>query len=321
VTLSRLEQLLGLAGTRRRLVATLAVVAIAALWVAGITTDIADEPAAVAYALPVAVLAIALGPALGALAGAVAGLLFWIADATDEEGLSAELLAYRSLALAGLGLLCGALAHRAQAVEQEVAASERRLAEAQRIAHIGSWEWDVRSGSLHWSEELRSIYGVDPGAPTPSYEGFLELVHPDDRELVTSTIESSFATRQPFEFRHRLVRGDGSVRTLDGNGEVFVDGHEVVRMAGTGHDVTERVEVELRLAAETELRARAVELNDAIVQGLALAGYHLQAGQHDAAAAALATTLDRAKSIVGDLIDRAGVEPGSLRRHSSADGA
>ena len=75
--------------------------------------------------------------------------------------------------------------------ERQLRESEARLAEAQRLAQLGSWEWDVRTNTVTWSDELYRINGRVH--LTPTYEGYLETVHPDDLEIVTRTIERSFA--------------------------------------------------------------------------------------------------------------------------------
>ena len=204
--------------------------------------------------------------------------------------------------------------------EEELRRSEARLAEAQRIAHVGSWEWDVLSNRVTWSAELHRIYGLEPGSLDLSYEAFLARVHPDDRDRVDGIVRSSFETLQPFVFSYRALRPDGSERILDAHGDVFGEDGRIVRMAGTAHDVTERIEVEERLAVSAELRRRAVELNDTVVQGLAVAHYRLERDDPEAAEAVRAA-LERAKELVHDLLGDAPPEPGSLRRETPAGGA
>jgi diguanylate cyclase (GGDEF)-like protein/PAS domain S-box-containing protein len=126
--------------------------------------------------------------------------------------------------------------------------SEARLAEAQRIAHVGSWEWDVASNTVTWSDELYRIFRRTPEEFENTYESFLRYVHPEDREHVRETIRLAYETGQPFAFEHRLVRPDGDVRVLQARGEVLSDERgERARMAGTAQDVTERKALEGRL--------------------------------------------------------------------------
>ncbi len=123
---------------------------------------------------------------------------------------------------------------------------ERQLLLAQQIAHMGSWEWDMHTGALSWSDELWRMLGLEPGAVRPSYEAFLALVHPEDRGAVREIIDRAAGDGQPFRFDFRTCRPDGSVRILHCRGEVTCDAAgRPVRMFGTDQDVTE-----LRLADE-----------------------------------------------------------------------
>ncbi len=123
---------------------------------------------------------------------------------------------------------------------------ERQLLLAQQIAHMGSWEWEIPTGTVTWSDELCRILGLEPGAVRPSYDGFLALVHPDDRDAVRETIDRAAGDGQPFRFDFRTCRPDGAVRILHCRGEVTCDATgRPMRMFGTDQDVTE-----LRLADE-----------------------------------------------------------------------
>ena len=138
-------------------------------------------------------------------------------------------------------------------MEEDLRRSESRLAEAQRISHIGSWEWDIAAGRITWSDELCRIYGVEPEDFGGTVEGYLALVHPEDRERSRGNLERALRNGGPFAFEHRVVHKDGSVRTIFGSGEVFMDASgKPVRVAGTGQDITERrrMEEELRRSEE-----------------------------------------------------------------------
>ena len=138
-------------------------------------------------------------------------------------------------------------------IEEELRWSEARLAEAQRIGHIGSWEWDLTDGRIVWSEELCRIYGVGPSDFGGTLEGYLSLVHPDDRPMARDVVARAVAQGGTFAFEHRVVHDGGAVRTIHGRGEVFVDASGTpVRVAGTGQDITERrrMEAELRRSEE-----------------------------------------------------------------------
>ena len=139
--------------------------------------------------------------------------------------------------------------------------STEQLARAQRIAHLGSWEWDVATGRLSWSEELYRIYGLEPDGAI-NYERFIALIHPDDRDRVQWLIADAFATRQPLDFDHGIARPDGGLRTIHCEGVVLTDPEgNVTAMAGTGHDITERLAAEHALkVANQELLRRNREL-------------------------------------------------------------
>ena len=126
--------------------------------------------------------------------------------------------------------------------------SERALAEAQRLAHIGSWEWDVPADRITWSAELYRIFDIDPRVFEASFERYVELLHADDRELVQRRIDAAMHDAAPFRFEHRVVHRNGDVRTLDARGRVEVDAAgRPLKLLGTAQDVTERREAEREL--------------------------------------------------------------------------
>ncbi|HVR76052.1 MAG TPA: PAS domain S-box protein, partial [Planctomycetota bacterium] len=138
-------------------------------------------------------------------------------------------------------------------IEEELRWSEARLAEAQRISHIGSWEWDIAANRIVWSDELCRIFGVDPRDFGSNLEGYLQLVHPDDRAMAREKMEEALRDGGPFAFEHRVVHRHGGVRTLFGRGEVFMDSSGApVRVAGTGQDITDRKRMEEDLRRSEE---------------------------------------------------------------------
>jgi diguanylate cyclase (GGDEF)-like protein/PAS domain S-box-containing protein len=168
----------------------------------------------------------------------------------------------RAQTFVGIATITALLVAAVRTEGQTATDAERRLAEAQQLAHLGSWEWLIASNEVSWSAELYRIYGVDPARFDASYEGFVELVHPDDREMVGEAIATAMADVAPFEFEHRIVRPDGEVRTLQARGEVLVDASgEPVAMRGTGQDITERKndeEARVQLAAIVESSSDAI---------------------------------------------------------------
>jgi PAS domain S-box-containing protein len=155
--------------------------------------------------------------------------------------------------------------------ENEMKRSRERLAQAQRLAHLGSWEWDVVKDQVSWTEELYTIYGVDPKAHVPSYESFLASVHVADREHTSNVLRMAMQNLSPFVYDHRIVRPDGSIRMLHTRGEVIgtSDGR-VRRLVGSCWDITDRWDAiraaeAARADAETsagELRALARRLSE-----------------------------------------------------------
>ena len=135
-----------------------------------------------------------------------------------------------------------------RATQNRLARSEAMLAQAQRVAHIGSFEWDIRSNVVTWSDELHRIYGVNPGEFQGSYEAFMALVHPDDVERTKSVIFDAMRTGSPFVYDHRVIRADGRVRVLHTRGEVVPDEDgQALQLAGCCWDVTEQRETMDRL--------------------------------------------------------------------------
>ncbi len=124
--------------------------------------------------------------------------------------------------------------------EQALRRSEERLAEAQHLARLGYWELDLTSGRLHWSDEVFRIFGLEPGACEPSYETFLEMVHPEDRERVHNAYTQSVAEHSTYDIVHRLLLGDGTLKYVNERCQTFYDETgRPLRSIGTVQDVSE----------------------------------------------------------------------------------
>ncbi|MEA2499004.1 MAG: hypothetical protein QOH26_1409 [Actinomycetota bacterium] len=141
------------------------------------------------------------------------------------------------------------------------------LAEAQEIARIGSWEWNITADEVWWSDQLYRIFGL-PDAYHPTVSSFLDLIHHEDRPRVEAAIGTAANTGGKLEYECRLIRGDGVCRVIHTLGEVSVDTNGVfVRMVGTCQDITERKALEQEVEyqafhdALTGLANRALFLN------------------------------------------------------------
>jgi len=173
--------------------------------------------------------------------GAVDGTIPLGGDtATESVQLAQALFA---VVVVSLLVLAATLAER-ETGRDELAQTAARLGEAQSIAHIGSWEWDIRTDVITWSDELYRIFGLEQGTSPLAYSPYLEQVHPEDRARVDETVRRALADGQPFAVEHRLVRPDGSERVVSGKGRALFEGDEPVSMAGTAQDVTEQRQVD-----------------------------------------------------------------------------
>jgi PAS domain S-box-containing protein len=123
---------------------------------------------------------------------------------------------------------------------RDIARIEHQLAIAQQIAHVGSWEWDLATGAVTWSDELFRIYGLMPGEVRITKDFFMSRVHPRDRQIIEEKIAAALRAGGRFEWVERVVRPDGSIRELETIGEVQCDeGGEPTALIGTCRDVTE----------------------------------------------------------------------------------
>ncbi|MBW3631338.1 MAG: PAS domain S-box protein, partial [Gemmatimonadetes bacterium] len=137
--------------------------------------------------------------------------------------------------------------------EEELLYRERRrLAEAQRVAHLGSWEWDLETNAVSWSDEHFRLWGYEPQNFVPTCEAVRASTHPDDRARVADATQAAIRFPGPFQHEYRIVRPDGEVRVMDSRGEVITNGAgEAVRVVGTSQDITERKRQEAALHRTT----------------------------------------------------------------------
>jgi len=140
------------------------------------------------------------------------------------------------------------VADSVEKAKTELFENEERLSVAQRIAHLGSWQWDITTGKEVWSDEFYRIFGFTPDEVEPTYEAFMNCVHPSDRETVQAAIDRSLEAKTQYSVQHRIVRPDGVERVLLEQGELVLDDKGDVRLInGTALDITERSRAELEI--------------------------------------------------------------------------
>ncbi len=123
----------------------------------------------------------------------------------------------------------------------ELQRQESCLAEAQRIAHLGSWDWQIPNNEIWWSEEVYRIFGISPRDFNACYESFLAALHPDDLARVKEAVTRSLRNKERYDIEHRILRPNGEVRFVHEWAEVVQgDGGRSTRMVGTVLDITER---------------------------------------------------------------------------------
>jgi len=103
--------------------------------------------------------------------------------------------------------------------EEKLKKSEANLIQAQRVAHVGDWEFDVLTGKITWSEEKFRIFGLDSALGEPSFAELLEIIHPDDRELFQESVNRAIAQGVSYEIDFRIRRPNGEVRYIEARGE------------------------------------------------------------------------------------------------------
>jgi len=148
--------------------------------------------------------------------------------------------------------------------EERLMQSESQLAEAQRLAHVGSFDWDLRSNTVTWSDELYRIFGLKRGEIEVAGDA-MTFIHPEDREFVLSTVKSSVKNKEPYSFYYRVLRPDGDERIVQSRGHIMSDEHgEPIRVFGATQDMTELKRAEEKLKATSEqLRALSASLQSA----------------------------------------------------------
>ncbi|MBI9078766.1 MAG: transporter substrate-binding domain-containing protein [Pseudodesulfovibrio sp.] len=145
---------------------------------------------------------------------------------------------------------------------EELEKSQRSLAEAQAMAGLGSWECDIATGDLVWSDELYGIFGFERSNFEPTYHAFFACIHPDDRAAVAEAVMNTTENLVPYSVDHRIVLPDGGERTLLEQGRAVCEEGKSVRLIGTALDITERKRIELELRAAMDRAESANRVKD-----------------------------------------------------------
>jgi len=128
-------------------------------------------------------------------------------------------------------------------------ANEERLDRSQTFANIGTWDWNIQTGALYWSERIAPLFGYEQGELEHTYDNFLASVHPDDRQSVIDAVNNCVEHGAKYDIEHRVVWPDGSIHWMNERGDVTRDeeNDKPLHMLGVVQDVTLRKEAQLAL--------------------------------------------------------------------------
>jgi PAS domain S-box-containing protein len=141
-----------------------------------------------------------------------------------------------------------------KSVEERLRANEARFSRSQSYANIGTWDWDIQTGDLYWSERIAPLFGYPNGELNTSYENFLNAVHPADRPQVVAAVAACVEQGLDYDIEHRVVWPDGSVRWMLERGDVVRDENgKPLHMLGVVQDITARKALEGRLFEQKKL--------------------------------------------------------------------
>jgi len=133
-------------------------------------------------------------------------------------------------------------------IEEALRKSETNLLQAQQIAHVGSWEFDVVTQQITWSKELFRIFGLDATQLEPSYTELMETIPAEDRSILVTAVDQAIADGTPYEVEHRICRPDGTIRHIVSKGQAVLDDwQQVFKLYGTALDITDRKTIEIAL--------------------------------------------------------------------------
>ncbi|KKG15790.1 PAS domain S-box protein, partial [Methanosarcina sp. 2.H.T.1A.15] len=191
------------------------------------------------------------------IGGEVSSVLAISRDITDEKEVEAKL----KEAYENLEKLVEERTTQLENAYNSLKESEKGLAEAQKMAHIGNWYWDIATDKTYWSEEMYSIFGRDPRELAPSYNEYLSYIHPDDRDYFDNATMKA-VNGKPYSIDHRIILANGEERTVHIQSEVMYNEENIpIQIKGIVQDITERKKAEkalvnLEIARKKEIHHR-----------------------------------------------------------------
>ncbi|QRM90800.1 PAS domain S-box protein [Lacinutrix sp. WUR7] len=139
------------------------------------------------------------------------------------------------------------------AAKQALLASESRMAEAQRLAHVGNWHWNIQTDERSWSDEFYRILGLPPGDKRLNSESVRSFIHPDDKESTIQAINEAVKNKTPYKHKQKIVRPDGTVRHILAKGKTIYDAAgKPEELYGSIQDITRHKDIELKLKKSKE---------------------------------------------------------------------
>lgn len=169
-------------------------------------------------------------------------------------------LAVSDIAIAGRRLFTGIISDITDLKQTQIAlkVSDERFRRSQRFANIGTWDWNIETGELYWSEKIATLFGYNEGELETTYENFLNALHPDDRQNVIDAVNACVEHGKDYNIEHRCIWPNGEIRWILEKGDVIRDSSgKPLRMLGVVQDITARkqAEVDLQTAKDDAERA------------------------------------------------------------------
>ncbi|MEF8847794.1 MAG: PAS domain-containing protein [Candidatus Thermoplasmatota archaeon] len=132
--------------------------------------------------------------------------------------------------------------------QRKLKRSEERFRLAQKAAEIGSWEYNIKTEEIKWSDQIEPIFGLKKGEFEGTFKDFIKRVHPEDRELIKKEVEACIKKGKDYDIEHRIIQPDGTIRWVREMGDVFKDEKDRPnRMLGIVQDITERKKTERKI--------------------------------------------------------------------------